>query len=218
MNQTPAVHIVTNQLPFFCRLLAGGIFATTTSGTSIHDYLADDMGIPPDYIRNRIQTIFLDGKAVDDVNATIIKKDATLALSAAMPGLVGATFRKSGYYSTLRKTISHDRRAATSSRQPIPFTLKLFNTIAGELGPELFTKGIQVSGTAFQDFIQYQKERFESACSSLTVDGKKLKVDDLLTDRWKTDWVHLSVTEKTASSKPVVNRRPIPSENQQSPD
>ena len=49
---------------------------------------------------------------------TVIKKGATLALSAAMPGLVGATFRKSGYYSTLRKAISHEQQVNVSHERP----------------------------------------------------------------------------------------------------
>lgn len=199
MEQTAAVHIVTDQISFFCRLLTGGIRVSTSSGTSIQDYLADDMGISPEYILNRIQTIFLDGKAVDDAKTTVIKKGATLALSAAMPGLVGATFRKSGYYSTLRKAISHEQQVNVSQERQIAFTLKLFNTIARELGPELFVKGIQISGPAFQDFIQYQKERFDCACNSVTVNGKESETEALLSNQWNTAVIRLSVEEKQPS-------------------
>ena len=38
---------------------------------SIKSLLCDQLGVTPDFVDKRIQTIFLDGKAVDDVNSQL---------------------------------------------------------------------------------------------------------------------------------------------------
>jgi hypothetical protein len=55
--------------------------------------LCDQFQVETDYLENRIKTIFLDGKPVDDEDKAVLKNGSTLALSAAMPGLVDSTFR-----------------------------------------------------------------------------------------------------------------------------
>lgn len=195
MKQDIVVHIVTDQLSFFDQLLAQGIMDSAISGASIYDFLANEMGIAPEYISHRIQTIFLDGKAVDDVQKTFLQQHCTLALSAAMPGLVGATFRKSGFYSGLRKDISHKQQSTVSHDQKITFTLKLFNTIAKELGPGLFTKGVQIKGSSFQDFILCRQERFMSVCKKRMINEMDLDAENFLTHDWKNKTVYLIITE-----------------------
>ena len=49
----------------------------------------------------------LDGKPVDDIGAALVQDGSTLALSAAMPGLVGATLRRGGAYSSFRSAITY---------------------------------------------------------------------------------------------------------------
>jgi len=45
-------------------------------------------GLDEDYVTQRISTIFLDGKPVDDIDTLLVRDGAVLSLSAAMPGLV----------------------------------------------------------------------------------------------------------------------------------
>jgi len=196
MKQDIVVHIVTDQLSFFDQLFVQGIMGSAISGASIYDFLANEMGITPEYITHRIQTIFLDGKAVDDVQKTLLQQNSTLALSAAMPGLVGATFRKSGFYSGLRKNISYEPQSAVSHEQKITFTLKLFNTIAKELGPGLLKKGVLIKGSSFQDFILCHQERFPTVCKKEMINEMDLKVEDFLSYEWKNKTVYLIITEK----------------------
>jgi hypothetical protein len=69
---------------------------------------------------------------------------STLTLSAAMPGLVGATLRRSSYYAAMRAEVSwHDldpdggqRGAAATLR------VKLFNLIIPGVGPAILRRGI----------------------------------------------------------------------------
>lgn len=194
MKQNTNIHIITENLPFFFQLLAQGFICSTAAGTSVHDYFINGIGVDEDYIAHRIQTIFLDGKAVDDVDNTVLQEGSTLALSAAMPGLVGATFRKSGYYSTLRKQISHEQQSTASLDQPVTFTLKLFNTIAKELGPKLFASGVSLNGKPFQDFIFHQKDRMRSICEKLFINKKDTPAEAFFSRDWGNNTIYLVIT------------------------
>jgi len=86
----------------FFQLLENGFIVKGMAGCSVNEFLRNPMLIGQDYIDKRIQTIFLDGKPVDDLNSAIIKDGSTISLSAAMPGLAGATMRRGGALATMR--------------------------------------------------------------------------------------------------------------------
>ncbi len=86
------------------RLLLGlGILYDTPAGITVSRFLQQALGAGAAYMENHVQTLFLNGQAVDCPDATIIQTDCTLALSAAMPGVFGAAFRRQGAYSGLRR-------------------------------------------------------------------------------------------------------------------
>ena len=90
----------------FLPLLEKGAGIEVVVGGTLRQLLVDQLGIEPAYIDDEIQTIFLNAKAIDDVDQTVIRDGDVLALSGAMPGLAGATLRKGGKYAALRKEIS----------------------------------------------------------------------------------------------------------------
>jgi hypothetical protein len=131
----------------FTRLLQGGVFCPIAARCSVQDYLTGQLGIDPDYVRDRIATVFVDGSVVDDLDATPLRPGSTLTLSAAMPGLVGASLRKGGYYSAMRSEISwkaDDDAPQRLDGPPDTIRLKLFNTVLRELGPTLLRRGVLV--------------------------------------------------------------------------
>jgi hypothetical protein len=141
------------------RFLLNGVFrqgvrVEIQAGSSIRQVIVDQLGIAEDYLENRVQTLFLNGTPVDDVDAMKVSDGSILALSAAMPGLAGATLRKGGKYAAFRQQIS------LGSDSPVPvlrkgwMILKLFNHVAEEQGPGLLTKGIGISGRDLLDFIR----------------------------------------------------------------
>ncbi|HEX9290245.1 MAG TPA: hypothetical protein VF904_12040, partial [Anaeromyxobacteraceae bacterium] len=67
-----------------------------------------------------------------------------LALSAAMPGLVGATLRRSGPYAVMRAAITRtaDRTPQEARGGTIVIRLKLFNLLLEEMGPVLLERGM----------------------------------------------------------------------------
>ncbi len=56
-------------VPFIFPLLQKGFVLEAEVGCSLRELLAERFGISAEYIENRIQTVFLDGKPVDDMDA-----------------------------------------------------------------------------------------------------------------------------------------------------
>ena len=134
--------ISPNMLSCFFPLFQQGITVEVETGCSIKELLCGQMGIDHVYLEERITTIFLNGKPVDDCAAAVVGDGAVLALSAAMPGLVGAMLRKGGFYSAMRSNITYRTQNADSIRANGRIRLKLFNSIMGEAGPLVLRRGI----------------------------------------------------------------------------
>jgi hypothetical protein len=131
----------------FSALLQRGVFCPLAARCSVQDFLTGQLGIDADYVRDRIATVFVDGSVVDDLETATLRPGSTLTLSAAMPGLVGASLRKGGFYSAMRSEISW--KADDDARQwldgpPNTIRLKLFNTVLREIGPTLLRRGVLV--------------------------------------------------------------------------
>jgi hypothetical protein len=131
-------------LPAFRTLFQQGVGVTIQTGTSLEDLLCCQWQIDRDYVMNRISTLFLDGKPVDDLPAAIVRDGATLALSGAMPGLIGATMRRGGVLASFRSGITYRPASETPGSFKGRITLKLFNLLIDELGPGFLARGIWV--------------------------------------------------------------------------
>jgi hypothetical protein len=125
-------------------LFQQGIRVEIETGCTVKALLMEQWGLPQDYVMGRISTLFLNGKPVDDMEAAIVRDGAVLALSSAMPGLVGAVMRRGGYYASLRGGITYHETAAGASRRSGTITVKLFNLLIRELGPAFLAQGFRV--------------------------------------------------------------------------
>lgn len=131
------------ELRTFKALLQRGV-ALRVVPRSVLGFLVEDVGLTPAYVRERITTVFLDGQVVDVLEDAILRDGSRLALSAAMPGLVGATLRRSGPYAAMRAEITrateHEVHARSAGTAVIH--VKLFNLLLDELGPLLLDRGV----------------------------------------------------------------------------
>ncbi len=134
--------ICPNMLSYFFPFFQQGITVDVETGCSIRELLCGQLGIDQAYLEERISTIFLNGKPVDDCATAVVVDSAVLALSAAMPGLVGAMLRKGGFYTAMRSDITYKTSSADSIRAKGRIRLKLFNSIMGEVGPLILRRGI----------------------------------------------------------------------------
>jgi hypothetical protein len=136
------------QLGAFRGLFQLGVAVPTETGGSVLRFLTDELGIDPAYVAGRITTVFLDGQVVDGLETAVLRPGSRLALSAALPGLVGATFRRSGIYAAMRASITRaaerpDADASHTAEQLVH--VKLFNLLIDEVGPILLRHGIVLS-------------------------------------------------------------------------
>jgi hypothetical protein len=170
-------------LPIFSQLLGQGFTTGIRTGCSVKELLRDQLGFEEAYIENRIQTLFLNYRAVDDMDTAIVNHGAILALSAAMPGLAGATFRKSGSYSVMRRQISHENGTTSSRSNDGEITLRLFNLIAKEEGPRFLKNGILIKGRDLDDLLCIQPKRFFRNLKGFMVNGKEADPEKSIGDK-----------------------------------
>ena len=144
----------------FATVLQSGFYYPVPRAKTINYLLSKFPGFTDEYKSNRIQTVFLNGDAIDNFEIPFIKDPSTLALSAAMPGLAGAIFRKASPVGSLRKTASV--HTGTEHSSSITVIVKLFNDIAMERGPDLLTEGIMVKSCDLASFLAIRPSLIDS--------------------------------------------------------
>lgn len=134
-------------------LVNSGIFLPVprqNTPCTVRRLLEDVLRIPHAYVEGRIQTLLLNGLAVDNLDTAVLRSGARLALSAAMPGVAGATLRRDGHYAPMRKSITLDETPVEPG-QEAPFWLELrcFNDIAREQAVHLVRHGLAAPAENF---------------------------------------------------------------------
>lgn len=153
------VSVGAEALRLFFPLFQEGITVEAVTGFSVKAFLCDQIGLEPRYVEERISTVFLDGMPVDDIDAALLHDGALLALSAAMPGLVGATLRRGGYYAPMRSAISYRRTDVPASVRKGRVKIKLFNTVMEEAGPQFLRQGIVVPAPRAAEVLRMLMQR-----------------------------------------------------------
>jgi len=156
----------------FFLLLQQGVKIRRRVGCSVDVFLRQEIGATPETIE-KIQSIMLDGKPVDDIGSSLLHDGSTLALSAALPGLVGATLRRGGAYSSFRSAITYHEKGKACAPKEGWVSVKIFNLLMGELGPGLLRTGVLLSSSTLLSFLRDRVEEFDEGCSA-TLDGEPL--------------------------------------------
>ena len=180
-------------VPRFFSLFQKGVFMRGKTGSSVFSFLSNECGISRDYIEERIQILFLDGKVVDDLHTARIMDGSVLTLSAAMPGLLGATLRKGGYYAVLRSHISTDQRGDRLQEGEASIKLKLFNLVLKELGPGLLREGTEVQKQDLHRLVEGFTETDLSGIKKVTVNGLDLDIARLSYQKSGSEMVWLKL-------------------------
>ena len=163
----------------FFQLLQQGVRIRRRVGCPLEAFLREEIGASRETI-GRIQSIFLDGKPVDDIAAAVVGDGSTLALSAALPGLVGATLRRGGTYASFRSGITHQGQGSACAPGTGWVTVKLFNLIMDELGPGLLREGVLVRASDLIGLLPELPEDLWREGGRVTLDGKPAEKNALL--------------------------------------
>jgi hypothetical protein len=158
----------------FFLLLQQGVMIRSRIGCSVEAFLREEIKAAPGTIE-KIQSIVLDGKPVDDIGTAVLHDGSTLALSAAMPGLVGATLRRGGTYSSFRSAITYHETGNACVPGEGWVSIKLFNLLMAELGADLLRKGVVLRSADLLGFLAERAQEFRQGCS-VTLNGRSIDV------------------------------------------
>ncbi|MBI5849381.1 MAG: hypothetical protein HZB31_15795 [Nitrospirae bacterium] len=163
----------------FFLLLQQGVVIRCRANCSVAVFLREELRADEETIA-KIQSIILDGKAVDDIEAAVVKDGSVLALSAAMPGLVGATLRRGGAYSSFRNAITYHEKADACSLKEGCVRIKIFNLLMAEMDPGLLQRGVFLKAEDLLIFMAGLSQDFWKGCrrtelDNTPVDLRKLK-------------------------------------------
>jgi hypothetical protein len=180
--------------PFFS-ILQKGFMVKTRVGVSVQTFLSNHLALSPEYIRDRVKTIFLDGKAVDELDKALVQDGSRLALSAALPGLAGAVLRRGSPFAGLRSQVD-GRKQGTSKEPKEGFVyLKLFNLLLPEMGPTLLERGVMIPRKDFLEFWEGLPEQLWREWGKARVNGKETEVGQI--QEWlllnSFDWILLTI-------------------------
>ncbi|GAB6126431.1 hypothetical protein [Humidesulfovibrio idahonensis] len=159
-----------------------GFGVAARPGRPLRETLTQDFGLCPDCVEERIQTVFLDGSPVDDIDQDSARPGCTLALAAAMPGVAGIAMRRGSPVGVFREGVTHhaDAAGAAGAEQTRPFalTLKLFNSVAVECLANVLEKGVEVRAARLAELMESNSEALKDV--SFALDGQPLDRDGVL--------------------------------------
>lgn len=133
--------------------------------------LYEQIKLSPLIVEERISTIFLDGKPVDDITSVVVEHGSTLALSGAMPGLVGATLRRKSPLASFRQSISARKASEELKEARGSVNIKLFNILLDELGLVFLERGVFLRADILMSFFEKQSWEFWRRCKQIMVNG-----------------------------------------------
>lgn len=166
------VHAAAEALAALTPLAREGVGVTVPPGRTLRETLTEDLGLCPDCVQERIQTVFLDGSPVDDIDADHARAGCTLALAGALPGVAGIAMRRGSPVGVFREGITHRIAEAESPNAPIHMTLKLFNSVAVECLAQVFALGVRVRAGRLAELLEAEPEALAQA--SFRLNGQTL--------------------------------------------
>lgn len=178
---------------FLCFFTEGVTLPITTGGT-LKETVCEQLGVDAEYFEERIQTIFLNFKAVDQPDKARVNAGAIVALSAAMPGLVGATMRRGGTYAPLRSNISFTQTDGSPERKQGRMTLKLLNLVGRELGPAFLANGVYLAGEQLAAFFAGPNGDLKDGYRTVTLNDEAVAWEQVCSRDWTGHQVLLKVS------------------------
>jgi hypothetical protein len=169
--------VPSDRIHVFFSLLRHGFMVETRVGCSIKTMLCKALGLDDNYVEDRIKTIFLDAKPVDDISSACINHGSVLALSGAMPGLAGATLRRGGQLASFRGSISCRSDGKKALSQEGHVFVKLFNVLVKDLGPILLKKGILIKKVQLEDLFRRMPDDFWRGLKSAYLNDQKISLN-----------------------------------------
>lgn len=166
----------------FSSVFQGGFLFPCQVGKSIEDLLLQQLALDRNLIEDKVNTVFLDGKCVDDISSAILKDGSAVAFSSALPGLAGATLRRGGHYACLRDSITYNKKECPDARREGLITVKLFNLLMVELGRIFLEKGIVLTHATAADLFSREHKGFWRHVKAIRIGDMPSSSDKIFED------------------------------------
>jgi hypothetical protein len=165
-------------------LLQKGFVVEGLVGVSILAFLTGELGLESQYVAERISTVFLDGKVVDDLETAVIAEGSLIAFSGALPGLVGATMRRKGVCAPMRSSITYEAKGCFTPAAPGTFRVKLFNVVLKDLAPLFLERGIVVDPVEADLLVRAAPAYFWTNAKEVLLNGTPMPYQEILSLDW----------------------------------
>lgn len=165
-----AISIPESANNYWRQLGQSGLRITSSINCSIREILEKNIGFTNDYIEKQIETVFLDGHPVDDIDTAIAPSGARIALASALPGAAGVAMRRNSPYAALRGGITHTETSKAEAKQGT-IELVLFNLIMQQHTMRLLAGGVSVKSATLADMI---KKAAADELGCIQADGKQV--------------------------------------------
>ena len=181
------------QVPELCAFLSKGGFVKVHTGCSLRELICEQFQVAPHYLQNDIKVLFLNFSPVNDVDSVVVKDGAILALSGALPGVVGAAMRRDGL-SSMRSSITYKEDAGESvARGDGVIHLKLFNLVLADLGESFLRRPVYETSAVFAEFLGRFSTDFWRECK-ITRNGEVVTERSLFDDLSAQErWMSFSI-------------------------
>lgn len=124
-------------------LLVGGVTIKCRVGIPIKELLEEEFGLDEETVERGIETLFLNGKPVDDLAATIMPDGGRLALAAGLPGIAGLAMKRGSAVRGLRPGLTiTEKQTATPAEGQI--TMALFSLLLPALSGHFLKRGVWI--------------------------------------------------------------------------
>jgi hypothetical protein len=186
-----------NRLKPFFPLLERGVTVMLEGETSVKSFLCDQLGLDPEFVETYVATIFLNGQPVDKIDQATLGNGDRLALSGAMPGLVGSVMRRSGLTSSFRSGISYrerERQRQTIGRAAI--RVKVFNLVLAALAEPILRHGVIIGRDEWEDLLKGVGPDFWDNCRKVKLNGQEVRPQGEAPLAWpeNVSWINLSLS------------------------
>ena len=193
-------------LPGFGSLLQRGFFLPCPQPMPLATLLKRHF-LDSSSLLQMVETVFVNGLAQDDLNVPVQAGD-TVALSAAMPGLAGAIFRKGSIHRHLRSRPRPQGPAAMASRSVLAsghgdhewLVVKLFNRIGEMQAPLLLPQGLLIPGPTLARFVTCRQSWLVRVAKEIRFDRQPLSVAAVIESSSGHPLIVVSIHAATAGS------------------
>lgn len=196
------LELAESRLKPFYPILERGVTVTLAGETTVKGFLCDQLGLDPEFVETYVATMFLNGQPVDKIEQATIGNGDRLALSGAMPGLVGSVMRRSGLTSSFRASISHregERQRQTSGRAAI--TVKVFNLMLAALAEPILRHGVLIGRDEWEDMLKGAGPDFWDNCRKVKLNGQEVPPQGGASLPWPetVSWINLNISTGNGS-------------------